>query len=209
MLIYLLPRLLRWLPALLGLTALLAAGVLYWLSRPPAEPPPVVEERIGAAILLKAEQVGKLEVIRLHFSDVLEYKQTNPFPVADAKLLLAVHGEAAGCIDLLKLSADAVREQGDTVFIRLPPPELCYHKINHKQSKVYDLSVTRLFDKTELVQQAFKMAENQVERMALASGILEQTEKHARLVVGEILSGLTRKTIIIETTPAPVVVPSQ
>ena len=53
-----------------------------------------------------------------------------------------------------------------------------------------------MLDKTELVNQAYQLAEKRVERMALESNVLDETKKNAELMLKPLLQTLTGKRII-------------
>jgi hypothetical protein len=158
------------------------------------------KDEINASLILKVEQLGKLELVKYDLRDVLEFTQTNRL-MPDEKILLLVAGEAVGCIDLMKLQTSDIQHYNDSVFITLPAPELCYSKLNHEQCKVYDVSTAKLFDKTTLVEEAFKDAEKRIENIAYASGILEKSKNNAVLLLQPLFENLTKKKVVLSFLP--------
>lgn len=53
-------------------------------------------------ILEKVESLGKLELVRYKFKDIVEHEMISQW-LPDPKALLIVSGEAVGCIDLGKV----------------------------------------------------------------------------------------------------------
>lgn len=136
----------------------------------------------------RIEAMGKLELVKYRFSDVLEHKNVSPY-LPDASVLLIVKADAVGCIDLTKLSSSDIEVMDDSVSIRLPQPEICYVKIDHEASKVYDTKMA-FFREATLVGEAFKSAEKEIYREVQNSDVLEQTKANAIHVFRPLLEGL-------------------
>jgi len=136
----------------------------------------------------RIEAMGKLELVKYRFSDVLEHKNISTY-LPDASVLLIVKADAVGCIDLTKLSAADIDVVGDSVSIRLPQPEICYVKIDHEASKVYDTKMA-FFREATLVDEAFKSAEKEIYKEVRNSDVLQQTKTNAIHVFRPLLEGL-------------------
>ncbi|MGB7528108.1 DUF4230 domain-containing protein [Sphingobacterium cellulitidis] len=141
----------------------------------------------------KIESMGKLELVKYRFSDVVEHKNMTAY-LPDASVLLIIKADAVGCIDLAKLKAEDVKVIDDSVNISLPKPEICYVKIDHKASKVYDTKMA-FFREATLVDEAFKAAEEEITNQVKKSDILEQTKNNATHVLRPLLEGLGYKKI--------------
>src|SRR5688500_6085273 len=75
-------------------------------------------------ILTQVEELGRMELVRYHFKDIVEYSQTTSRWLPDSKAVLIVAGEAVGCIDLQKMTEQDITFIGDSVVqIQLPAPE--------------------------------------------------------------------------------------
>ncbi|MHC8949436.1 DUF4230 domain-containing protein [Sphingobacterium hungaricum] len=136
----------------------------------------------------KIEAIGKLELVRYQISDVIEHiNKTDYLP--EASVLLIVKAEAVGCIDLAKFTSTDLKIEGDTVILNLPQPEICYVKIDHKNSKVYDTKMA-FFREADLVDEAYKAAEREVTAEVKKSDILNQTKANASNVLKPIIEGL-------------------
>jgi hypothetical protein len=197
-----LPRLIR---RLFPLVLLVALGVFLWRKISPGladfNPLAPREPRVTVThntVLTQVEALGKLELVRYRFKDVVEYKRTAKYPfLPDAKAALIVGGEAVGCLDLRKIRPQDVTLEGDSVVrIILPDPELCAFQVNHTQSRVFSTQ-NGFFDDASLVDEAYRYAEAQVRKSALQSGILAETQRNAQQILVPLLHTLTGRRVII------------
>ncbi|UKT62649.1 DUF4230 domain-containing protein [Pedobacter mucosus] len=141
----------------------------------------------------KIEAIGKLELVRYQISDVLEHKNKTDF-LPEASILLIVKAEAVGCIDLTKITKEDIKIDADTAVVNLPQPEICYVKIDHKNSRVYDTKMA-YFREAKLVDEAYKAAETKITSEVKKSSILAQTKTNATNVLKPILEGLGYKSV--------------
>jgi hypothetical protein len=147
-------------------------------------------------VLTSIEDLGKLELVRYNFKDVVEYEKAWRW-LPNSKSVLIIAGEAVGCLDLTKVTAQDITFSGDTlVTVRLPEPEICYYKVDHSQSKVFALENT-YFQDAELVDEGFRFAEANVRQAAEASGILRQTAINADKVLKPMLESLTGRRVVL------------
>lgn len=195
---------------LLPLLFLLALGWFLWQKVAPSLAgldPLRAEPRVTVThntVLEKIEGLGKLELVRYRFKDVVEYKKSTYRFLPDAKVALIVAGEAVGCVDLRKIKPLDVVFDGDSVVrIALPAPELCTWRIDHSASKVYSVE-NGFFQDAELVDAGYKYAEQNVRRAALQSGILAQTQQNAEQILLPMLETLTgRRVVLVPQMAAP------
>ncbi len=147
-------------------------------------------------VLHKIEALGKIELVRYNFKDVVEYKKAIQF-LPDSRSVLIVAGEAVGCLDLRKIQEqDIVFTDDTTMVVYLPKPEICYSKVNHAQSKILLMENTYFRD-AELVDDAYKYAERNIARSANHSGILKQTEVNAEKILKPMLEGFSGRKVIL------------
>lgn len=176
-------------------------------STPEPVAPPVISHSI---VLEEITSIGKLELVKYNFKDVIEYEKgltkynklnnfLSKYGGNKAKAVLIVSGEAVGCIDLTKISQNDIVEDGDTVIVYLPKPELCVYKINHGQSKVYDTENTYMIEEGAMINEAFVAAEKQISKSALKMGILKQTEENAEKILIPILEKISGKTVLLRS----------
>jgi len=147
----------------------------------------------------KIVSMGKLELVKYSMKDVLERKQIRRiFP--DKRILFVAVGEVTGCIDLTKIKkADIITEGTDSVTVYLPEPEICYVKLDHKLSKVYDVSgVLFPSDSKDMVEDIYKIAEQKILDNAKQQDILGKTRENALLIFKPMLENISGKRIGIQ-----------
>lgn len=159
-----------------------------WLSRFTRSEVPV-----RSIVLTRITALGRLELVRYTFKDVVEHELARMI-IPNASAVLIVEGEAVGCIDLSRVKADDLQANGDSLLVRLPQPELCGWKINHDRSRVYDTKYGFL-DQSQLVSGAYRRAEQQIKQSALQSGILDQTRRNADQLLRPLLEQVSGKKV--------------
>ncbi len=143
----------------------------------------------------KIEAMGKMELTKFTIKDIIEKNVIKKW-LPDSKILFVAVGEAAGCIDLSKVTKNDIKRSGDSILITLPKPEICYVKINHQQSKVYDISGVYFKEDTKLmVEEVYKIAEKELTKEAQTMGIIEETKKNANLILKPLFENITGKKI--------------
>ncbi len=147
-------------------------------------------------ILKEVTALGRLELVKYTFKDIVEHKQVNML-LPNANAVLIVEGEATGCIDLTQVRADDIQTDADSIIIRLPQPELCGWKVNHDRSRVYDTHFAFL-DESQLVSDAYRQAERQIKQSALTSGILTQTRANANQMLRPLLERISGKKVSLQ-----------
>jgi hypothetical protein len=154
-------------------------------------------------VLQQVTAIGKLELVKYHFKDVVEYqKEQTDYSIINrmlpkAKAVLIVSGEAIGCIDLTKITTNDISDSKDTMYVYLPKPEMCVNKIDHQQSKVYDLANGYFVEQGKMVSDAYAAAETQIQQSALSMGILEQTNENAVKILGPMLEKIAGKKVVL------------
>jgi hypothetical protein len=146
-------------------------------------------------LVKKIEAFGKVELAKFTIKDVIEKKIIKEW-WPDSKVLMIAVGEAAGCIDLSKIKASDVKKSGDSILITLPKPEICYLKINHEKSKVYDISGAYFKEDTKaLAEDVYKIAEKELTKEVLQMGILEETRKNAYTMLKPLFENISGKRV--------------
>jgi hypothetical protein len=142
-------------------------------------------------IIEKIEAMGKLELVRYYIKDIVENtEELDWWP--DPRVILMVSGEVVGCIDLTKIDSSKVDISAGKISIRLPAPEVCYYKINHQESKVYNLENKMLYYKdAHLIDKAYAQAEKQLLNAAGKMKILDQTKVNAQIILKPLLEELS------------------
>ncbi|WP_324672545.1 DUF4230 domain-containing protein [Hymenobacter sp. GOD-10R] len=206
----------RFLRRLLPLLFLVGLGWFLWKKIQPTlsdlENPLRTEPRITVShntVLTKIEGLGRLELVRYHFKDIVEYKKNTYRFLPDSKVALIVAGDAIGCLDLRKVREQDVVFEGDSIVrIALPAAELCTWQVDHSQSRVYSVE-NGFFQDAALVDESYKYAEKNVRRAALQSGILTQTERNAQQILRPMLETMTGRRVILTRQMAPPQLPAK
>lgn len=180
-----------------GIIILLLVGVLFKQYSAPKENKIEVTSDV---VLEKMETLGKLELTKLTIKDVLEKKIIKPYWVDwfDEKVLFIAVGEAAGCIDLTQVQEGDITISEESISIELPQPEICYTKLNHARSKVYDISGDYLNLSTQKrIEEVYKLAEGKIEENALELGIIDESKKNAQLIIKPLFETLSGKNVTL------------
>ncbi len=168
------------------------------------------KETYQNTLLTRVEQIGKLELAKYNFQEVTEIKRVADvvdlkffkYKIApDSKAVLISQGSATGCLDLGKIGPEDIRIDTDTLYVTLPAPEICYFKIDLEKSRLYDLQINYLppEQRTQFIQELYQVAERDIQEAALQTGILEQTNENALLVLKPLFESVSNKTVILQT----------
>lgn len=178
--------------------------LLVWFKclRSVPEPPTTVINQ--TLVLQEITRLGKLELVKYQFKDIVEYQKEqtsyqtfNQF-LPKAKAALIVKGEAVGCIDFTKIKESDIVVQEKTLSLFLPEPEICYFKVDHQNSKVYDVSNGYFVEEGQMVNEAYKAAEIQLRQSALESGILQKTKDNAQMILIPLFSKISSKKVVFQ-----------
>lgn len=209
---------LLFIPWILLLTALLLWSLGIKLPSFNSE---VLENRNTTIIIERIEELGKLELVKYNFKEIYDYQAISEGKInsstafktydfsPDIKVALIASGEAVGCIDLRNMDLNRVEIKGDTLFFKMPPPELCYHKLDLENSRVYDFERSGFWSNifpdddevTRAVDKAYLEAEDQIRISALESGILEQTTLNGEKILRPILEKISGRIVVFTYEP--------
>jgi hypothetical protein len=153
-------------------------------------------ETVHTIVLQEITAMGKLELVKYNFKDVVEQEIVKMW-LPNAKAVLIVQGEAIGCMDLTKINIADISSEQETLVVHMPEPELCVFKIDHEKSKIYNTEYA-FMEEAKLVQDAYKQAEKQIQKSALHMGILKQTEENAAKILTPILEKASGKKVILK-----------
>ncbi|MGI4020030.1 MAG: DUF4230 domain-containing protein [Janthinobacterium lividum] len=144
----------------------------------------------------KITSMGKLELVKYSMKDVIEQKEIRSI-LPDKRILFVAVGEVTGCIDLMKVQKKDILKVGeDSLTVYLPQPEICYVKLDHQKSKVYDVSGSWFeSDTKDLVEGIYKIAEQRLLKNATEMQILPKTKQNALLIFKPMLENLSGKKI--------------
>lgn len=149
----------------------------------------------GDMMVTKITSMGKLELVKFSMKDVIEKKETKRF-LPDERILFVAVGEVTGCIDLTKVAKEDVNIEGDSLTLTLPQPEICYTKIDHQKSKVYDVSGAWFpSDAKEMVEDIYKIAEQRLKDNANEMQILLKTKENAEAIFKPLVENISGKKV--------------
>ena len=142
--------------------------------------------------------MGKLELVKYAMKDVVEKKELHMI-LPDAKVLFVAVGEVTACIDLTKVKKDDIIQHKDSVTVTLPKPEICYVKLDHQKSKVYDVTGVWFPDKARtMVEDVYKLAEKKMLTGATDMQILAKAQENAGLIFKPFLESISGKKVTLQ-----------
>lgn len=184
---------------LLGIPFFIGYHWQNWTNPLPTRPTDV---EVTTKLVTEIEALGKMELVKYRFQEVTEVKELSKEFLnvlkldSDAKAVLITKGEAVGCLDLLQVSAGDVRISADTVWMRLPDPEICYYKLDLENTRIYSVETGFFTDRDQFISRAYRQAEREIKNAATNSGILDETEVNAHRILRPMLEELSGKTVI-------------
>jgi len=161
------------------------------------------ETQINTLVLERMQTIGKLELTKYQFQEITEIQKVGKdfyslFKLEnDSRAVLISRGEAVGCIDLTKMQVKHIQLTGDTLIVQLPPPELCYFKLDLDKTTVYALETGIFTSEKDFIEQAYQTAELQIRESALHSGILQQAKENAEAILKPLLEEISGKQVIL------------
>ncbi len=144
-------------------------------------------------VVRQIQQLQRLETVSYTMDKIISGEHANAylpkFLVGD-RLLLVVHGEVVGGINLSNLRPGDVAVQGHKVSLNLPAAEVFSTRIDNARTKVYSRD-TGLFSSPDpdLESQVRVEAERQLQQAALQDGILKTAADNARSTITGMLQG--------------------
>jgi Protein of unknown function (DUF4230) len=144
-------------------------------------------------VVHQIQQLQRLETVSYSMDKIISGEHANaylPKFLAGDRLLLVVHGEVVGGINLAGLQPGDVVIQGQKVSIHLPAAEVLSTRIDNAKTKVYSRD-TGLFSSPDpnLESEVREEAERQLQQAALQDGILKIAADNARNTISSMLKG--------------------
>lgn len=144
-------------------------------------------------VVHQIQQLQRLETVSYTMDKIISGEHDNPYLpqfLAGDRLLLVVHGEVVGGINLAGLQPGDVLIQGQKALIHLPPAEILSTRIDNAKTRVYSRD-TGLFSSPDpnLESEVREEAECQLQQAALQDGILKTAADNARSTISGMLKG--------------------
>ena len=188
------------------LLALFAVGLIIWLATGTGLLSLLRAYRGGTLIHIdqptvvrQIQQLQRLETVSFTMDKIISGEHDSPylpkFLVSD-RLLLVVHGEVIGGVDLSKLQPADVVVQGQSISLRLPQAQILVTRLDNAQTRVYSRD-TGLFSSPDpnLESEVRQEAERQLQEAAIEGDILKTADGNARSTISSLLQGLGFKKV--------------
>ena len=188
------------------LLALFAVGLIIWLATGTGLLSLLRAYRGGTLIHIdqptvvrQIQQLQRLETVSFTMDKIISGEHDSPylpkFLVSD-RLLLVVHGEVIGGVDLSKLQSADVVVQGQSISLRLPQAQILVTRLDNAQTRVYSRD-TGLFSSPDpnLESEVRQEAERQLQEAAMQGDILKTANGNARSTISSLLQGLGFKKV--------------
>jgi hypothetical protein len=145
-------------------------------------------------VIASIQRLARLESVVYTMDKVVEGDRTNqylPDVLTGDKLLMVVHGQAVGGVDLSQVQASGVQIDGRSVIITMPAAQLLSVSLDNSKTRVYS-RITGLLVPADpnLESEVREKAEADLRQSALDSGILTTAEGNARATLTTLLRSL-------------------
>jgi Protein of unknown function (DUF4230) len=157
------------------------------------------EEITNTVFITEIKALGKLELTKITIKDVMEYTMELDWAL-DKKVLMVFGGEVVGCIDLTKIREENIITTDSIITIKLGGTEICYSKLDHNKTKLYNLSTMAEFNKIEpeMMDYLYKKGEAYLVSDSMKMVVKKETEANARKILKPLLEKISKKQVIIE-----------
>jgi hypothetical protein len=144
-------------------------------------------------VVRQIQQLQRLETVTYTMDKIISGEHDNPYLpkfLAGDRLLLVVHGEVIGGVDLAKVQPADVVVRGQVITFHVPQAEIFSTRIDNAKTRVYSRD-TGLFTSPDpnLESEVREEAERQLQQAALQDGILKSADQNARTTLASMLKG--------------------
>jgi hypothetical protein len=184
-----------------GLLALVVIGIIVWLATGVGLFRLLGNLRTGhtlfkidqPTVVRQIAQLQRLETVKFTMDKIISGEHDSPylpkFLIGD-RLLLIVHGEVIGGVDLASIQPSDVTVEGKTATVRIPKAQILVTRLDNEKTRVYSRD-TGLFTSPDpnLESEVRQEAERQLQQAAIDGGILKSAEENARTTISSLLKG--------------------
>jgi hypothetical protein len=154
-------------------------------------------EITDSGMVQKISSMGKLELVKYEMKDIIDQREIHLI-LPDSRVLFLAVGEVTACIDLTKVKKSDITQTKDSVVVYLPRPEICYTKLDHEKSKVYDIRGVMFEDGAkDMVEDVYKLAEKRILDNANQMNVLGLARQNAQLIFKPLLESISGKTVVL------------
>jgi hypothetical protein len=144
-------------------------------------------------VVRQIQQLQRLETVTYTMDKIISGARDNPYLpkfLAGDRLLLVVHGQVIGGVDLAKVQPADVVVRGRSITFHVPQAEIFSTLIDNARTRVYSRD-TGLFTSPDpnLESEVREEAERQLQQAALQDGILKTADQNARSTLTSMLKG--------------------
>lgn len=144
-------------------------------------------------VVRQIQQLQRLETVTYTMDKIISGERDNPYLpkfLAGDRLLLVVHGQVIGGVDLAKVQPADVIVRGSSITFHVPQAEIFSTLIDNARTRVYSRD-TGLFTSPDpnLESEVRVEAERQLQQAALQDGILKTADQNARSTLASMLKG--------------------
>lgn len=145
-------------------------------------------------VVRQIQQLQRLETVNYTMDKIISGERDNPYLpkfLAGDRLLLVVHGQVIGGIDLAKVQPKDVTVSGRAISLRIPAAEIFTTRVDNAKTRVYSRD-TGLFTTPDpnLESEVREAAEQQLQQAALQDSVLKTAEQNAQSTLASMLKGL-------------------
>ena len=155
-------------------------------------------------IIQGVRSLARLETIQYSVEKVIT-AETNQGPFGflfGDRLILVAHGIVIAGVDLEKLTPENMQLRNGVLYVRLPDSEIFLTTLDNDKSYVYNRDTGLLtHGNINLESDARRAAENEIEKAAVADGILEQAQRNAENYLYRLLRDVGYPEVIFEKIP--------
>jgi hypothetical protein len=153
-------------------------------------------------VVRQIQSLQRLETVSYTMDKIISGEHANsylPKFLAGDRLLLMVHGEVVGGINLANLQPGDVVVHGQQISIHLPTAEVFSTRIDNARTKVYSRD-TGLFSAPDpnLESEVREEAERQLQQAALQDGILKTASDNAHSTILSMLQGFGFREVTVQ-----------
>lgn len=147
-------------------------------------------------VVEKIQRLSRLETVVYSLDTVVEGDRSSPIlpdALAGDRILLVVHGESIGGIDLARLKPEDVRINGGahSIHVTLPTSQIFATTLDNQHTRVYARTTGLLVAMDQNLESDTRAkAQEQLQKAALSDGILDAARKNARATVTMMLYSL-------------------
>ncbi len=178
-----------------------------WATLKVSEPPAKVDLR--SLVVQQVRGASELTTAVYSMESVVpasRERKLGDYVIGKTTLLYIAHGEVRAGVDLAALQPSDVQVVGESVTVRLPPPQILDSKIDVNRSKVYDYDRGFMGLGPDVAPELQELAQREtlgkVVEAACLDGILQTANERAKLTVAQLLGTAGYAQLTVQTQAA-------